>query len=59
MSEFLSDDELKRLDPAETHAFESPIPTQPISNGEYFPGHQSLEQIKVQSLIQEYGTAFG
>jgi predicted TIM-barrel fold metal-dependent hydrolase len=59
MSEFLSDDELKRLDPAETHAFESPIPTQPISNGEYFPGHQSQEQIKVQSLIQEYGATFG
>ena len=59
MSEFLSDEELKKLDPAETHAFESPIPTQPISNGEYFPGHQSQEQIKVQSLIQEYGTAFG
>jgi uncharacterized protein len=54
MSEFLSDDELKRLDPAETHAFESPIPTQPISNGEFFPGHQSEKQQQVESLIKEY-----
>jgi uncharacterized protein len=59
MSEFLSDEELKRLDPAETHAFESPIPTQPISNGEFFPAHQSKEQKQVQALIQEYGASFG
>jgi len=41
VSEFLSEDELKQLTPAETHAFESPIPTVPVSNGEFFPGHQS------------------
>src|SRR6266699_3756921 len=55
MSEFLSDEELRRLDPAETHGFESPVPTQPISNGEFFPGHQSLEQKRVEALIREYG----
>jgi uncharacterized protein len=59
MSEFLSDMELQRLDPAETHAFESPVPTQPISNGEFFPGHQSKEQKKVEALIAEYGDSTG
>jgi predicted TIM-barrel fold metal-dependent hydrolase len=53
LSEFLSDEELKRLDPAETNRFESPIPTRPISNGEFFPGHQSKEQKQVESLIRE------
>src|ERR1700730_19446904 len=55
MSEFLSEKELQRLDPAETCAFESPVPTQPISNGEFFPGHQSKEQKQVQDLVREYG----
>ena len=59
MSEFLCEDELNRLDPAETHAFESPIPTQPISNGEFFPGHQSKEQKHVEALIKEHGDAMG
>jgi predicted TIM-barrel fold metal-dependent hydrolase len=55
MSEFLSEKELQRLDPAEICAFESPVPTQPISNGEFFPGHQSREQKQVEDLIREYG----
>src|SRR5438105_1063239 len=59
MSEFLSGEELQRLDPAETHAFESPIPTQPISNGEFFPGHQSKEQKQVEALIKEYADSMG
>jgi uncharacterized protein len=58
MSEFLSDDELKRLDPAETCASESPIPTRPISNGEFFPGHQSGEQQQVEALIKDYGDSY-
>lgn len=59
MSEFLSEDELRKLDPAETHAFQSPVPTQPISNGEFFPAHQSKEQKQVQALLKEYGDLFG
>src|SRR3981081_736558 len=59
MSEFLSDDELKNLDPAETHGFESPIPTQPISNGEFFPGHQSQQQKQVEALINDYADSLG
>jgi hypothetical protein len=59
LSEFLSDEELKRLDPAETGAFESPIPTQPISNGEFFPGHQSREQKQVEVLIKEAASSSG
>jgi predicted TIM-barrel fold metal-dependent hydrolase len=59
LSEFLSNEELKRLDPAETHAWESPIPTRPISNGEFFPGHQSKEQKQVESLIQTAAESMG
>jgi len=59
VSEFLSDDELKKLDPAETHAFESPVPTQPISNGEFFPGHQSKEQKEVEVLIKDSADSMG
>jgi hypothetical protein len=59
VSEFLSDDELKSLDPAETHAFESPVPTQPISNGEFFPGPQSAEQKQVEALIKDSADAMG
>jgi predicted TIM-barrel fold metal-dependent hydrolase len=59
MSEFLSDDELKRLDPAETHAFDSPVPTIPISNGEFFPGPQSREQKQVEELIKEHADSAG
>ncbi len=59
LSEFLSDEELESLAPAETHAFESPVPTQPISNGEFFPGHQSRQQKQVEALIKEYGDSLG
>jgi hypothetical protein len=58
MSDFLSPDELGRLDPAETCDFESPIPTRPISNGEFFPGHQSREQQQVEALIKDYGDSY-
>jgi hypothetical protein len=37
----LSDGELKRLLPAETHAFPGPVPTQIVSSDEYFPTPQS------------------
>jgi len=59
LSEFLSDDELRKLDPAETHGFESPVPTQPISNGEFFPLQQSKEQKQVEVLIKEHADSVG
>ena len=37
MGIYLSVEELRRLQPAETAAFESPVPTQMISNGEFNP----------------------
>jgi hypothetical protein len=59
MSDLLSEDELKKLAPAEEHGFGSPIPTQPISNGEFFPGHQTKNQQHVEALIKDYGDSFG
>jgi uncharacterized protein len=53
MTEFLSEDELRALEPAESAAFRSPIPTQPISNGEFLPGRQTENQKKVQARIAE------
>lgn len=34
---WLSDRELKEVDPADTAAYASPVPTQIVSNGEYNP----------------------
>lgn len=50
MSEFLSEKELQRLDPAETCAFESPVPTQPISNGEFSRDIKARSRSKYRTL---------
>lgn len=44
MTNRLSRYERSQLDPAETHAFESPIPCQVVSNGEFLPARQGLLQ---------------
>ena len=49
----LSDDEMKQVDPAETAAFCSPVPTQIVSNGEYNPAPQTDQQRQVEGLIKE------
>ncbi len=50
---FLSDDELKRLLPAEEAAFPSPVPVQVVSSDEYLPEPQSKEQKQVQTRLTE------
>ncbi len=41
MSELLTDEEMEQLKPAQGAIFPSPIPTIPISNGEFMPGPQT------------------
>jgi len=53
MGTFLTEDELRKLKPAQTHAFRSPVPTQIISNGEFDPLPQTAQQKQVEELIKE------
>ena len=53
MPHYLSDEELKRVLPAETHAFRAPIPTQMVSNGEFNPLPQTPEQARVEARIKD------
>ncbi|MFQ5567454.1 MAG: amidohydrolase family protein [Paracoccaceae bacterium] len=59
MPHYLSEDELKRVAPAETSSFRSPIPTQIVSNGEYNPPPQTREQQRVEARIKEMAGEFG
>ncbi|HXW89397.1 MAG TPA: amidohydrolase family protein [Terriglobales bacterium] len=56
MSGFLSREELKRLKPAETAAFASPIPTQVVSSDEFFPARQNQQQRQVEARLKDMGT---
>ena len=51
----LSDDELARLLPAETHAFAGPVPTQIVSSDEYFPSPQTPAQREVEARLMVVG----
>lgn len=51
MAEFLNEDDLSRLAPASALQFRSPIPTRPISNGEFMPGAQTRAQKEVEARI--------
>jgi predicted TIM-barrel fold metal-dependent hydrolase len=53
MSGFLTREELKKLKPAETSAFPSPIPTQIVSSDEYFPQAQNRQQRHVEARVKE------
>jgi uncharacterized protein len=53
MTERLSPEEYAQLDPAETHAFPSPVPTQVISNGEFVPAPQGELQSKFETRLKE------
>jgi len=55
----MSDAEMKQVIGAETAAFESPVPTQVISNGEFNPLPQTPKQKQVEALIKEYGDTYG
>jgi predicted TIM-barrel fold metal-dependent hydrolase len=50
---YLSEEELKRVAPAETTLFESPIPTQIVSNGEFNPPPQTREQARVEQRVKD------
>src|ERR1700732_5016840 len=56
MSGFLTPEELKKLKPAETSAFPSPIPTQIVSSDEYFPQAQNRQQREVEARVKAMGT---
>jgi uncharacterized protein len=53
MPHYLSDDELRRTSPAELNSFQSPVPTQIVSNGEFNPLPQTREQQRVEARIKE------
>ncbi len=59
MPHYLSDNELKRVAPAETAAFRSPVPTQIVSNGEFNPLPQTSDQRRVEARIRDLATEFG
>src|SRR5580700_183460 len=56
MSGFLSPEELRALEPAETSSFASPIPTQIVSSDEFFPPPQNKPQREVEAQLKELGT---
>ena len=58
MGIFLSKRELEQVDPAEK-AFDSPVPTQVISNGEFNPIPQTERQKKVEARIKEMADQYG
>jgi hypothetical protein len=53
MPHYLSDEELRRTAPAELASFQSPVPTQIVSNGEFNPLPQTREQQRVEARIKE------
>ncbi|MBV9251631.1 MAG: hypothetical protein JO227_20600, partial [Acetobacteraceae bacterium] len=57
MGSYLSARELAELQPAEVAAFESPVPTQTISNGEFNPLPQTKQQKQVEARITELADA--
>src|SRR3954464_3408177 len=48
---YLSDDDLRRLAPAESATLDTPIPTQMVSNGEFTPLPQTPAQRHVEQEI--------
>ncbi|MGH8496879.1 MAG: amidohydrolase family protein [Gammaproteobacteria bacterium] len=57
MSIWLTEDDLRLTRPAE-RAFESPIPTRVVSNGEYMPPPQTPAQARVAAEIRELARSF-
>jgi len=50
---WLSDEQMRRVAPAETEPFQSPVPTRMVSNGEYMPHPQTDQQKHVEYRIKE------
>jgi hypothetical protein len=59
MGIYLSEQERGQLQPAEAAAFQSPIPTQVISNGEFNPLPQTPQQRRVEARISELAEVNG
>src|SRR3984957_18757154 len=55
MSGFLTPEELRKLKPAETLRFASPIPTQVVSSDEYYPQPQNKKQREVEARVKSLG----
>jgi len=52
---FLSDDEISRLDPAESVLFPSPIPVQSVSSDEFVPAPQTPKQREFEARVKAIG----
>ena len=50
---FLTDEQLKELQPAETSSFPSPVPTQIVSSDDYMPAPQTEQQREVEARLKE------
>src|SRR6185503_1490951 len=50
---YLSDDDLRKLCPAEYASLGSPVPTQMISNGEFTPLPQTDDQRRVERELEK------
>ncbi|MGE4649691.1 MAG: hypothetical protein AAEJ53_02295 [Myxococcota bacterium] len=59
MSNWLSDDEMREVAPAELDTYRSPIPTRVVSNGEFNPLPQTRQQKRVEARIAELGDELG
>jgi len=59
MSNWLSDDEMRDVVPAEVDDSHSPIPTRVVSNGEFNPLPQTRQQKRVEARIAELGDELG
>src|ERR1700741_196414 len=57
MALLLSKPELGRTEPADRAAFESPVPTQIVSNGEFNPLPQTTQQRRGEERIKEIADA--
>ncbi len=56
MTGLLTAEERRRLRPAETCSFASPVPTQIVSSDEYLPEPQTAQQRAVEQRIRQFGT---
>jgi len=56
---YLSDKDLKNIQPAESGSFASPIPTQIVSNGEFNPPPQTEKQKQVEARIKQLADDLG
>jgi hypothetical protein len=52
---FLSDDEIAKLDPAESVLFPSPIPVQSVSSDEFMPSPQTAKQKEFEARVKDIG----